>query len=301
VLASPPVFLLALVLLAGPALAAPCLPVRHIEIPAVPAREVQPVCISTGETTVFSFDADIAPESVTLEGADLFTKVEPGPSTLKLVPSEKVPPGKELRVTVRFADNAAPSSASFVLVAHAAEATSLVEVHRQKRTAKSLQQELKATKEEARQLREENTRLRADKESPGGLTGLLASGVMGKEGVASKDLTRDFTQPPTNPLTVGVVTDYRSTGRVALELWLLNPEGAPAWTAEGAALTLEGKRGGALKVLKVWQEKPIPPGKDRRVVVEAESPPDGARGPYTLKLWEADGARTVTLSGVTLP
>ena len=39
-----------------------------------------------------------------------------------------------------------------VLVAHAEEATSLVEVHRQKRTAESYKQELKAKEEEARQL-----------------------------------------------------------------------------------------------------------------------------------------------------
>jgi uncharacterized protein (TIGR02268 family) len=261
-----------------------------------------PVCISPGQTTVFSFDADLVLESLTVDGREHFVKVEPGSSMFKLVPSEQVPLGTELRVMVRFADGAAPSSASFVLVAHAGQAASLVEVHRQKRTAESYQQELKVKEEEARQLREENARLRADKTAPGGLTGLLASGAMGKDGVASRDLTDSLTKPPANPLWVGMVTGYRSTGRVALELWLWNSEDTPAWTVEGATLALEGQRGGGLKVLRVWQEAPILSTQDKgRVVVETEFPPDSARGPYTLKLWEAGGTRSVTLGGVTFP
>lgn len=299
-LASSPVSLLALVLLAGPALAAPCLPgVRHIEVSAAASGEVHPVCISPGQATVFSFDAKLAPGSVRLEGADDFTLADPGGSTLKLVPSEKVPLGRPLKLTVRFADNAAPSSATFVLLAHAAQAEPFVDVHRETRTLESYQQEVRAKEEEARLLREENAQLRADKERPGGLTGLLASGVMGVNGVASKDLFGSFTPPPTNPLGVAAVRGYRSTGRVALEVRLDNPEGAPPWTAEGAAL--ERGRGGPLRVLKVWQEAPISWGATARVVVEAEAPTDDARGPYTLKLWEAGGTRSVMLGGLMFP
>jgi uncharacterized protein (TIGR02268 family) len=176
-----------------------------------------------------------------------------------------------------------------------------VDVHRETRTVESYQQEVRAKEEEARQCSEENARLRADKASPSGLTGLLASGPMGEGGVVSKDLTGSLSRPPANPLRVPQVTSYRATGRVALEFRLENPEGAQAWKAEDAALTQEGKRGMSLKVLTVWQKAPIPPGEGGRVVVEAEPPTDGTRGPYTLKLWEAGGARTVTLGGVTFP
>ncbi|AEI66276.1 hypothetical protein LILAB_21880 [Corallococcus macrosporus] len=299
--ASSPVFLLALALLAGPALAAPCSTVRHIEIPAVPAGDAQPVCISPGQTTVVSFDAQLAPGSVTLEGTDGFTMVDPGASTLKLVPSEKVPLDKPLRLTVRFADNAAPLSASIVLVAHAEEAASLVEVHRRQRSAESYKQELKAKEEEARQLREEVARLRADKSGPGGLRGLLASGAMGKDGVASKEISPTLTAPPTKSLWVVGVTAYRSASRVALEVELSNPEAAPTWTGEGATLTLEGKKGVTLKVLPVWQHAPIAPGENRFVVVEAEATVEEARGNFTLKMWEEGGTRTVTIGGVTFP
>lgn len=299
--ASSPVFFLALAFLAGPALAAPCLTVRHIEISAVPAGDVQPVCISPGQTTVFSFDTQLAPGSVTLEWVDGFTTVDPGASTLKLVPSEKVPLGKPLRLTVRFADNAAPWSASLMLMAHAEEAASLVEVHRRQRTAESYKQELKAKEEEARQLREEVARLRADKSGPGGLRGLLASGAMGKEGVVSKENAPTLTVPPTMSLRVVGITAYRSASRVALAVELINPKGAPTWTAEGATLTLADTRGVTLKVLPVWQDAPIAPGENRFVVVEAEATVEEARGTFTLKVWEVGGTRTVTIGGVTFP
>lgn len=267
----------------------------------MPAGDVQPVCISPGQTTVFSFDADVEPEPVMVEEREGFAKIELGTTTLKLVPSEKVPLGKPLRLTVRFADNAAPSSASLVLVAHAEEAASLVEVHRRERTAESYKQELKAKEEEVRQLREEVARLRADNAGPGGLRGLLASDAMRDGGVAFKDLTGTVTVSPANPLLVGAVRAYHSASRVALKVELNNPEGAPTWTAERGVLALESKRGVSLKVLPVWQNAPIASGGRQIVAVEAEATAEEARGSFTLKVWEAGGTRTMTIGGVTFP
>lgn len=296
-----PVFLLALAFVAGPVLAAPCSTVRYIEIPAVPAGDVQPVCVSPGQATVFSFDADLAPETMMVEGREGFAKVELGVSTLKLVPSERVPLGRPLRLMVRFADNGAPSSASLVLEAHVEVATSLVEVHRRQRTAESYMQELRAKEEEARRLREEVARLRADATAPGGLRGLWASGALGDGGVAVKTITETVPASPTNPLAVGSVRVYRSAGRVALAVELTNPEGAATWTAEGATLTRDGSTGASLKVLPVWQATPIAPGGQQFVVVEAEATTAESSGTFTLKLWGEGGSRTVTVSGVTFP
>ncbi len=50
-------------------------------------------------------------------------------------------------------------------------------------------------------------------------------------------------------------------------------------TAEGATLTREGER----------------------IIIEAEASAKEARGTFTLKLWEAGGARAVVLGGVTFP
>ncbi len=102
-------------------------------------------------------------------------------------------------------------------------------------------------------------------------------------------------------LLLALVTGCAS-GRVAVRLLLAHPEGAAPWTAQGAALTPEGRRGAALRVLSVWQAEPIAPGPEGGdVVVEVEATEEEARGAFTLKLWEAAGVRTVTVGGVTFP
>ncbi len=62
-----------------------------------------------------------------------------------------------------------------------------------------------------------------------------------------------------------------------------------------------------LKPVLLWQSAPIlsdaPENVDERgrVVVEVLATEKGARGTYTLILWDAERQRTVTLSNVTFP
>jgi uncharacterized protein (TIGR02268 family) len=304
VLALPPAVLLALVL-SGPVAVAPdavsCHEgVRHIELPAQPTGELLTACISPGRTTLFSFDAELLAESLSLEGSDDFSLVEVGPSTLKLMPSGKLSAGARRRVRVGFKDGAAPRSAVFVLAVQAAQADPLVNVYRQARTVESYQQELVEQEAEVRQCREENARLRGEQQGPGGLVGLLAAGLMSASGVMSRDIFKSIAQASTDGLWVSGVMVYRSAQRIVVELVLLVPDDAPAWAPEGASLMLQGKKGFELKVLKFWPPEPIAPGRNgRRVFVEAEAPAEGVAGPFTLRLWDASGARTVTISGVT--
>jgi uncharacterized protein (TIGR02268 family) len=276
--------------------------VRHIELPAVPTGQAPTVCISPGRTTVFSFDTDLVAGSVTLEGSDRFTKVEPGPSTLKLLPSVKVAAGERLRLTVAFTDNAAPTSAAFTLVVQAAQAEPLVNVYRQVRSAESYEQELAETKAKVRQCHEENARLHFERSGPGGLVGLHASGLMDSNGVSFRDISGGVTEGATNALSMMGVTSYRSAMRVAVEVTLKVPKDAPTWTPENATLTLQGRKGVELKVVTLWSPEPIVPGLlGGTVNVEAEATPDVATGIFTLKLWDASGARTVTISGIKFP
>lgn len=67
--------------------------------------------------------------------------------------------------------------------------------------------------------------------------------------------------------------------------------GVQPWRAAGATL----------KVLRVWQSVPIPPGAEGFVTVEAENAPQVAKGPFTLTLWEEGPRRPVTLSNITFP
>jgi uncharacterized protein (TIGR02268 family) len=277
--------------------------VRHVELSAEPQEDAPQVCVSPGQTTLLDFDGAFEPESVALEGKERFALVDPARSTLKLVPSEQLRPGERLRLTVRFPGTSAPAGATLLLVVHAAVAAPLVYVHRQPREADSYRQELAVAKEEARQCHEENARLRAERNVPGGLAGLLASGLLAEmaTGVLAADIGERVQQFPSNALRVPFVESFRAGSRVALRLSLDNPPGAAPWVAEGATLVRAGRQGLSLKVLTLWQPAPVPSGKNGLLVVDAEALAEELPGPFVLKLWEAGGARTVTLSGVTFP
>jgi uncharacterized protein (TIGR02268 family) len=259
------------------------------------------VQISPGVSTTFAFDSALTPEGVTVESAERFSLVDIGRSTIRLLPSERIVAGERLRLTVRFRDGAAPESAAFILVAHPAQAERLVEVSRERRTVESYKQEAQEARAEAQRCHEENERLRMDHAVPGGLTGPLATGVIGTNGLPAKPVhvIEDQNRHPGDSLRVIRAWSYRSGKHVAVMMEIGNPDAAKPWTAEGALL--ESKPDGPLKVLTVWQAAPIPPAQARLVVVEAEAPQDATRGIFTLKLWEAGGPRTIVLSGVTFP
>ncbi|QSQ24394.1 DUF2381 family protein [Pyxidicoccus parkwayensis] len=296
------------VLLSGPVSAEPAFKpcqtgVHHVELPVTVPEEPVQVCISPGQTTIINFDGALVSGSLSLEGADRFTLAEPGLSTLKLVPSEKLAVGERLRLTVRFQDAAAPTSAALLLVVHPAQATPLVDVHRQSRTVESFRQELGARDAQLRQCQEENTRLRAESTSAHGLAGLQALGLLRIDTpFEARDNSKSAKGSPASALLLGgIVRSFRAAERVAVTMSLRNPEGAAAWTAQGAKIVLEDKRGVELKVLEVWPREPIPPGRTLKLVVEAEAPDVNAKGPFTLRLWEAEGGRTAIVQGVMLP
>ncbi len=306
--ASSPIALLVLVLTAGSASAAesPRLPdcdaaQERIDLPAEPEGKVYEVCISPGLGTMFVFFAGaLLPQGVTLEGSERFTVMEAGKSSLALLPSDNVVPGERLKLTVRFVGEEAPASASFLLVVHPARAARQVEVFRQTRTLASYQQAEREKEAQVQQCREENSRLRAECGLGRGLTGLLASGLVDDDGVVPRDLRYRVTRHPANPFAVVKVVSYRSKGLVAVVLVLEVPEGASPWKALGAELTVPGGR--RLRVWPPWQRDPISfDTEDRRVVIEAEATEAETRGTFTLKVWDADGARSIVLTGVTFP
>jgi uncharacterized protein (TIGR02268 family) len=264
--------------------------------------ELPMVCISPGQATTLSFDTDFVHESLRVEGQEKFTKVDAGQSTVKLIPSEKLVPGERLKLTVRFKDDDAPAGAALVLGVHAVQATTHVEVHRAKRTVESCQRELKEKEAALQQCRVDNERLRNERSSPGGLIGLRASGVMDGNGVTTRKVTKNIPQAATNTFTVPSVTVFRSAMRVAVEVFLVVPEDAPTWKPASATLTLEGKRDVELNVVTLWSPEPIVPGpRGGSVFVEAEATPDVAAGTYTLKLWDASGARSVSINDIKFP
>jgi uncharacterized protein (TIGR02268 family) len=275
--------------------------VRRIELEAQATGEVHEVCIGQELSTVFNFvDADLAQESLSLEGAERFKKVELGESTLKLVPSEKLLPGERLRLTVRFQDGAVPASAAFWLLVQPTRTQPLIEVYRSRRTVESLLREVMDKELQLRQCQDENARMQAEGRTFGGLTSLIESGVMEREGVAVMRLHLPKPRGRGEVLQAFDTYSYRSSRRVAVEFWLIMAADAPPWTAVGAELM--GPGGRTLRVFPPRQREPVRfESEEQRLLVEAEATEEEARGTFTLKLWDAEGSRTVTLSGVTFP
>ncbi|NVJ04555.1 DUF2381 family protein [Myxococcus sp. AM001] len=273
--------------------------VRHINLTEDTASQTHEVSVSPGITTAFRFhDATIDRERVLLEGHERMW-VAVAEEAILLVPSEQAVPGERLRLAVPFKDSALPGSAVFTLVVHPALAERQVEVYGMRRSAESLGAEVKEKDAQLQQCREKVELLRAELKHPEGLTGLVATGQLDEKGVTARGLLRGITERPGAALRVQTITSFRSVGRVALEMWLDGSANAAPWVAEGGVF--RGRAGEELKGLTVWQEVPVASPKRLHVVVEAEATEKEARGPFTLKLWDEGGQRTITLGNVKFP
>lgn len=303
-----PVVALVLALLAvAPALAQPtaeewqAVGVRRIELMADASGEAHVVRIRPLLSITLLFDTPLQRGGVELEGRERFKLVtlDETARVLTLIPAITLRPGERLTLTVRFADGAAPASATFWLEVHPAWVEQQVEVYRRPRPLESYQQEAREQREHAQRCEAELARARAERQGPGGLAGLLDAGwVVEDQGVGALHITETTTQRSGEVLRVRRAHSYRAQGRVAVALKLSNTDAQP-WTAEGAELV--GPRGERLRVLRVWQPEPVLPGGSVRVIVEAEGREADTRGTYVLNLHEAGGPRTVTLLGVSFP
>jgi uncharacterized protein (TIGR02268 family) len=254
------------------------------------------VCVSPDETTTFVFDASLAAGAVEFQPEGHLAGWAQGKEGLSLyvIPKADFLPGERVRVTVRFEDGAAPASATFWLVGHeASSGTRRVEVFRQPRSADVLKKEKDEAQAEARQCQEDKARLLAERTEPGGLMG--TAWLERKGEVGSENILRGLKHHPANALQAENAESYSHPGSMAARLALLNP-GAEPWTAAGAVLK---DSTGAEVELSAWQASAIAPGALGFVVVGAERAPGQLACPCTLKLWEAQGPRTVTLGNVT--
>jgi uncharacterized protein (TIGR02268 family) len=300
--------LLGLVLLAAPvdATAQGSLPVceagtRYIELTADTPSKTPEVCIRPELSINLFFDAKLA--RVVVEGRERFRRVKVVDDTLMLVASAALHDGERVPVTVYFEDDAAPASATFVLVVHPSQAERQVEVSRHERTMASFRQGEQQARVEVQQCREEKARLQAECGGQVGLTGLIENGWLDDKDIVAKVLKK-LPQHPGDSLIAEQVISYRAVGadgrgRVAVKVKLFNP-GTVAWTPTGAALV--SAKHEALTGLTVWPLEPIPPGKFRNITVELNATKSEVRGTYTLKLWAGEaGAGGVNLDGVTFP
>ncbi len=306
---SPGAVLLA-ALLAGAAQAAEpppvprCTATARFDLAAGSPEGAPEVCASADETTTFVFDSRVTVGTVEFQPGGRLADWALGQEGLSLlvIPKGDYLPGERVKVTVRFADGAAPASASFWLVGHAAKGTRRVYVFRQPRPPDVCEKERDEAQAEARQCQEDKARLLAERQEPGGLMG--AAWLEGAGVVAVKDLDTQLRERLANALGLTAVKSYSYTptgesrpASVAVRLGLSNP-GAEPWTLAGAALV--DSTGEEVELTR-WQKAPIPANGAGAVVVGIEGERAQLGCPCTLKLWEAAGPRTVTLGNITFP
>ncbi|WP_257456268.1 DUF2381 family protein [Archangium lipolyticum] len=275
---------------------------RHLELTADSSGQVHEVRISPGLTTTLVFNAPLLRGGVVLEARERFRAmtVDEATGIVTFLPSGALPPGTQPLLTVRFADGAVPASVTFRLVVHPTRAEPQVNVYREPRSAESFQLEARQERERAERCEAWLAQTQTEQKSPGGIAGLIDSGLVGKKGIAAQDIYDTTRQLPGEALKRNNAYSYRAEGRVVVALAVENTS-AQSWTVDAEGVTLVGKGGAPLRVLRVWQPEPLPPGGRRRVVVEAEATEEQARGAYVLRMGEANGPRTITLRGVTFP
>ena len=278
---------------------------RHLVLTADTPREALSVCIHAGLPTNFFFGSQQV--HVDLPGRERFQVIQDG-TGLALMPTRALKEGERVPVTVSFEDGTPPAAITLTLVVHPSEAARLVEVTRPPPPRASPSEGEQQAQEQARQCREEKTRLEAQCSGQGGLLGLLAQKLLSVKGIAGEDLSNRVTSHPGNTLQSMKARSYRSDTarlegghkvvRLATELLLLN-SGSTPWTPAGAVLV--GPKGEEWKALGVGPLEPIAPGKQLSVGVEVEMTEEAARGTFTLKLWSQEPGGEELFDGVTFP
>jgi uncharacterized protein (TIGR02268 family) len=257
-------------------------------------EQIPNVCVTPDEPTTFVFGAPLTPGAVMVSDnrSVSYSQVD---NFVTICPKRSLLPGERVKLTVRFGDGAAPESASFWLTGHMARGARRVEVFRHPRPADALKRDAAEARAEARQCQEEKARLLAERKEPGGLMG--AAWMERTKPIQSKDILGGTRPHPGNALAATAARSYSHSGSVAVRFELLNP-GPEPWTAAEAVLK---DSTGAEVELSVWQETAILPGAIGFVVVGVEREQGQLDCPCSLKLWEAQGPRTVTLGNVKFP
>jgi uncharacterized protein (TIGR02268 family) len=274
--------------------------VRRIELRADAPAQVHEVRISPGHGTLLFFDTPVQRGTVVLKGEERFLLATLGENAraYTLLPSDALRPGERLPLTVSFTDGDTPGTATFQLVVHAALPETQVNVYRHSRPLDSFRQEAQEQRARAEQCETRLTEVLAS-QAEEGLSGLEAAGLLG-QGITTQMFNDGMDPPAEGGLLATMGMSFRASGRVAVRLLMeLEDASAAPWEAEGAALV--STEGIPLKVLKVWQERPVLPGQDARVFVEAEAAQSSARGPHVLKLWGKGGDRPMRFPDVTFP
>lgn len=258
-------------------------------------REPHPdleVCVSPGLVTSFVFDT---PAVVDLQDETRFLDVTRGPSSIHIRPSHDMMAGERLRLTAHLGAGKAQEEVTLTLVARDGPVTHQVDVFRDPRSVASLREELHEERARVLALREALARLERSASRLGPVQRLLVDQIMDSAGVRSTGAAGNPLVHQENQLSVVNSVLFRSSTRVAVDMWLLNA-GEQPWTPVGVSLG----RTGQVPRTPLWVGATIAPRTQGRILVELEVLEQGDLGAMTLSLWEA-GPRIIHIPDVTFP
>jgi uncharacterized protein (TIGR02268 family) len=250
--------------------------------------------MTSSEPITFVFDSPLMLGEVSVESAGRAPRIARGEDLVTVYPGADLLPGERVRLSVRFADDAAPTRANIWLVGHSVRGVRRVEVFRHPRSAEALQEEIVEAQAQIIQCQEQKTRLLAERRDQGGLMGVA---WMERIGAVTRNPLRVEDWQTGNTLALNNATSYSHAASVAVRLVIQNP-GASSWTAAGARLTND--RGLDLS-FSLGPEPTVASGTRGIIVAGADKGPEPTQCPCILKLWEANGPRTIIVRNVTFP
>jgi uncharacterized protein (TIGR02268 family) len=255
------------------------------------------ICIAPEVATYLRFDTPILVDRMMLEGDAI--SILPTSTGIMLVGTRELGVGERRRLTVFFADEHEPSSATFLLIGQGAGKLRQVNIFRRARTAASLRQEAEEQRQRAESC-EQQLALNAGMVASSGLLERLMR--LGRpDGITLQWHTvAHFTSDKGN-----ASVRHSETARTEVEggqfeaavRFRLRNDGTEAWTLEGASLT--SVEGVSLANVRVFAGGPIPAGDFRRIYVAVGPTDRDLTGTHTLRLW--GGGREVLVEGVRFP
>jgi uncharacterized protein (TIGR02268 family) len=271
----------------------------RVELPPKTTGSLPKACISADVATVFTFNADINRDSVSIQGRERFESFAVVEHMIVLRPKSNLAPGERFLMTVPFLDGAAPESATFLLIAHPALATRQVDVFRHARPVEAYQQEVQELQAENTQLRSRVKQFESQVLTRGGLADLLANRFVDSRGIKAAQLEYLVGRHgDTLYVADGLSLHAMSSHRVALRLTVSQP-GSQEWSIKEIFLTDD--HGGVFEPITWLGKDPLPPdGARRPLILEWQLSDDEVKRPFALVVVGNDG-RTVRVSKVVFP
>jgi uncharacterized protein (TIGR02268 family) len=253
---------------------------RTVTVTGNPAEPPHEVHVSHETPTVFLFGSEIRKKSVRVDEKRIRV-VDAGERSRSIIVQAVSPlgDGERHELEVQFADGKAPARAVFVLVSHASEVDTLINVARQEPTAPACPGEVRA--------------------GVSGPEDFLLSGHMDGSGVPTAEIGATFDKAHGIESERGVA--YRGKGWLMFQVKIRNMRGPQAWVPTEAMLN--GKAGEKLRGRVVLEQQGEPaPGEAVRVLVVTEEPSPSAGLGFTLELSGADGrSLTIPIEKVPAP